>query len=321
MDISVFGRTDDSLIEQCCGVWQRSVTASRVAPHRETLEEFAKHLRFTFPGERDLVAAVIESGQVLGVARIFFPERDNASLCWLELQVDPVCRGRGVGTALVTWAEATARTEHRSVLLADVFAPPEERETHRDRRFAERHGFALANVEIARQLDLPLPPERLDSLEETVTPAVGDSYDIQVHLNGVPEKLRQSLCDCSNRLALDAPTGGVDFEPESMTPGDYAEFLEHEIDTGANRLTALAVETGTGVVAAYSDVALLPATPRPATSGDPRAPRAPGAPPQDGGKTRQHEGAAANRPAAQADRHVQCGAVPVDGPDQRRPGL
>ena len=256
MDISVFDRTDDALVEQCWGVWQRSVTASRVVPHRETLEEFAQHLRFTFPGERDVVAAALESGQVLGVLRIFFPERDNTSLCWLELHVDPARRGQGVGSALLTWAEETARTEGRAVLLADVFTPPEARETHRDRRFAERHGFATANVEIARQLELPVPPERLDSLEEAARAGVGDGYDIQVHLNGVPPALRQSLCDCSNRLGLDAPTGDIDFEPESMTPEDYVKFLAHETGTGAKRLTAVAVERGTNVVAAYSDIAL-----------------------------------------------------------------
>lgn len=256
MDISVFDRADDALVEQCWGVWQRSTAASQVAPHRDTLDEFAKHLRFTFPGEHDLVAAAIESGRVLGVARVFVPERDNTSLCWAELQVDPTHRGRGVGSALLGWLEEAARAEGRSVLLTELFARPEERETRRDRRFAERHGFALANVEISRHLELPLPPERLEALEESARSAVGDRYDIQVHRNGVPEELRQSLCDCSNRLALDAPTGDVDFEAESMTPDDYAVFIEHETSTGANRLTAVAVERGTGVVAAYSDIAL-----------------------------------------------------------------
>ncbi|MGN6750981.1 MAG: GNAT family N-acetyltransferase [Intrasporangium sp.] len=256
MDICLLDRTDDALVEQCWGVWQRSTAASRVAPHRETLEEFAKHLRFTFPGEHDLVPAALESGQVLGLARVFFPERDNRTLCWAELQVDPAHRGRGVGTALLDWIEQAARRDGRSTVLAELFARPEERETHRDRRFAERHGFTLANVEISRQLDLPVPPERLEALEQSARADHGDRYDIQVHLNGVPEELRQSLCDCSNRLGLDAPTGDVDFEPESMTPADYAEFLDHERSTGANRLTALAVERGTGVVAAYSDIAL-----------------------------------------------------------------
>ncbi|HET8596091.1 MAG TPA: GNAT family N-acetyltransferase [Intrasporangium sp.] len=256
MDITVLDRTDDGLVEQCWGVWQRSQTASRVAPHRETLEEFAQHLRFTFPGERDVVMAVIEQGSVLGLTRVFFPERDNLTVCWAELHVDPVHRGRGVGSALLARVEEAARAEGRSTLLVDVFARPEERETHPDRLFAQQRGFTVAIVEIVRHLELPVPPERLEALEEAARAAVGDRYEIQVHHNGVPEELRQSLCDCSNRLALDAPTGDVDFEPESMTPADYAEFLEHEMATGASRLTALAVERSTGVVAAYSDIAL-----------------------------------------------------------------
>ncbi|MDN5795813.1 MAG: GNAT family N-acetyltransferase [Intrasporangium sp.] len=256
MDISVIDRTDDALVEQCWGVCQRSAAASRVAPHRYALEEFAKDLRFTFPGEHDLIAAARESGRVLGLARVWFPERDNTTLCWAELQVDPVDRGRGVGSALLGWLEEAAVAAGRPVLLLDAFARPEERATDRDRRFVESHGFTLANVEVVRHLELPVPPERLEALEDSARSAVGGAYEVQVYLNGVPEELRQSLCDCSNRLALDAPTGEVDFEAESMTPADYAELLEHERGTGANRLTTLAVERGTGVVAAYTDLVL-----------------------------------------------------------------
>ncbi|WP_347353875.1 GNAT family N-acetyltransferase [Intrasporangium sp.] len=257
MQITGIDRADDSLVEQCWGVWDRSSAASRVVPHRYSLEEFAKEVRFTFPGEHDLLTVALGSGRVLGLARVWFPERDNQTLCWAELQVDPAHRGRGVGAALLRRLEDAARDEGRSLLLLDAFVRPEERETGRARRFAERRGFTLSNVEIVRHLELPVPPERLDALEESARSAVGSAYDVQVYLDdGVPEALRQSLCDCSNRLALDAPSGEVDFEAESMTPADYAELLEHERDTGGRRLTALAVERATGVVAAYTALAL-----------------------------------------------------------------
>ena len=62
------------------------------------------------------------------------------------------------------------------------------------------------------------------------------------------------MCDASNRLILDAPTGDVEFEPESMTVEDYQTMLDHQRDTGRTMITTVAVHRETGVVAAYTDL-------------------------------------------------------------------
>ena len=77
-----------------------------------------------------------------------------------------------------------------------------------------------------------------------------------VHVDGVPEELRQGVCDASNRLILDAPTGDVEFEPESMTVEDYQTMLDHLRDTGRTVITTVAVHRETGVVAAYTDLSV-----------------------------------------------------------------
>jgi len=85
---------------------------------------------------------------------------------------------------------------------------------------------------------------------------VGDSYELSVHVNGVPPELRQGVCDASNRLILDAPTGDVDFEPESMTVEDYQVLLDQQRDAGRTLITTVALHRETGVVAAYTDLVL-----------------------------------------------------------------
>lgn len=256
MEIIRLDLDDDGFVEQLWGVWQRSVAASRVQPQRQTLDEFSQELRYSFPGEHSVLAVAVEGGRVLGGLRLGMPLRDNLDKCWAEIQVDPEQRRRGVGGGLVEWTEQAAKEAGRSLVLFDVFVPLGERDTHGARRFGQAHGYSLASVEIVRRLELPVPAGLLDRHDAAATSARDGRYDVSAHVNGVPPEHRQSLCDASNRLGVDAPTGDVDFEPESMKPEDYQHLLDHEAATGSTRLTAVAVERGTGVVAAYSDIVL-----------------------------------------------------------------
>ena len=57
----------------------------------------------------------------------------------------------------------------------------------------------------------------------------------------MPEHLQQSLCSVMNQLAVDAPTGDIEFEEESLTPARYEEYLEVFRQQGRARLTTVAV--------------------------------------------------------------------------------
>jgi GNAT superfamily N-acetyltransferase len=115
-------------------------------------------------------------------------------------------------------------------------------------------GYAVSSVEIVRSLPLPVDPGLLDRHRQRAIAAMGDAYELSVHVNGVPHELRQGVCDASNRLILDAPTGEVEFEPESMTVEDYQTTLDQQRAAGRTLITAVAVHRGTGVVAAYTDL-------------------------------------------------------------------
>ena len=114
----------------------------------------------------------------------------------------------------------------------------------------------MSSVEIVRSLPLPVDPDLLTRHRERAGAAMSDAYELSVHVDGVPQELRQGVCDASNRLILDAPTGDVEFEPESMTVEDYQTMLDHQRDTGRTIITTVAVHRETGVVAAYTDLSL-----------------------------------------------------------------
>ncbi|MEP7331636.1 MAG: GNAT family N-acetyltransferase [Terracoccus sp.] len=255
MEIISLDRDDDVMIKAVFGVITRSEIASRVRPIERTLEEYTSMIRFQFPGEHDESAVAVVDGSPVGLAQVFFPDRDNLEKCWFDLEVDPQHRGRGVGSALLEWLEERGRAGGRSMVLGEVCVPVGERQSHPDREFALRRGYAVSSVEIVRSLPLPVDPALLERERQRVA-AKTDGYDLSVHVGGVPNELRQGVCDCANRLILDAPTGDVEFEPESQTVDDYQTMLGHLAELSRTLVTTVAVHRESGVVAAYTDLAL-----------------------------------------------------------------
>ena len=256
MDIIPLDRDDDVMVKSLYGIATRVDAVSRVHPVQRTAEEFAAWLRFDFPGERMEAAVVVVDGSPVGWSQLYLPERENLDKCWTELRVDPEHRGNGYGSALLDWSETQARAGERSMLLAEVHVPQGARESHADRAFAERRGYHVASTEIVRSLPLPVDGDLLDRERRRAAEAMGEAYEVRVFTGGVPEELRQGVCDASNRLILDAPTGDVDFDPESQTVEDYQTMLDHQRDTGRTVITAVAVHRETGVVAAYTDLSV-----------------------------------------------------------------
>ena len=77
-----------------------------------------------------------------------------------------------------------------------------------------------------RHLELPVADDLLDRHAEQRVRAGRTTYRLETHVGGVPEHLQQSLCSVMNQLAVDAPTGDIEFEEESLTPARYEEYLE-----------------------------------------------------------------------------------------------
>ena len=255
MEIIPLDRDDDVMLKELYGVAVRSEAVSRVQPIRRSPEEFVKQVRFDFPGEREEGVVALVDGTPVGWLRVTFPERENLDKSWFHIDVDPQHRSNGVGSALVEWCGQRARAAGRAMLLAEVFVPVGDRDSHPDREFALKRGYSVSSVEIVRSLRLPVDPDVVAREKARSAAAMGDEYAVSVYVDGVPPELRQGVCDASNRLILDAPTGDIEFEPESMTVEDLDTMLEHLRDTGRTILTAVAVHRESGVVAAYTDLA------------------------------------------------------------------
>lgn len=219
------------------------------------VDDVVAMVRADDPEERMLPFVAEVDGRVVGSGIVFVPLLDNRDKAYGQLVVAPEARGRGVGDLLVEHLVGLARGEGRSLLLVEGNLPPGHGPDHPVRRFAERHGFRVANQEVRRYLDLPVPQDRLRTWQsEAASHHAG--YDIRTYEGVVPPQLRASLVELLNQLAVDAPTGEVDFEAGGGTVETYVEQIDRISASGRRVYETVAVRGG--AVVAHSTLSAPP---------------------------------------------------------------
>lgn len=207
------------------------------------------------PEERFLPFVAEADGSTVGSGIVFVPLLDNLEKAYGQLVVAPESRGRGVGDRLVEHVLDLARGEGRSLLLLESNLPPGHDAGHPVRRFAERHGFRLSNQEVRRYLQLPVPDEQLQAWAQEAA-AHHPGYELATYEGAVPPELRASLVELRNQLAVDAPTGEVDFEAGGSTVATYLENVERVTESGRRVYETVAVLDGE--VVAHSTLSAPP---------------------------------------------------------------
>lgn len=214
--------------------------------------------------EKDMVAELTEpddaedphafgafdaDGRLLGGSLLFIPLLDNLTMAFVGAFVSPAEQGKGVGSALVEHVLEQVRSAGRTKVLAEASYGFEHRDDHRSRRFAERHGFVLASTEVSRRLDLPIAETQLQAWMDEAAPH-HEAYRVETFVDHVPDALLPSLCHVLNQLALDAPTGSIDFEAEQSTPQVRRQHDARNKKIGLRRYDTVAIDASGDVVAA-----------------------------------------------------------------------
>jgi GNAT superfamily N-acetyltransferase len=231
---------DDRLMHRWHDITEAADTFERPWASQWSFEEMTVAVRMHDEAMRWMLVGAFDGEEMVGAGFLQLPQLDNTDKVYGGVFVEPVLRGRGIGSALVEHAVATLRVEGRSVLIMESGIPGSEREDHPYARFAFKHGFSLANVEVHRVLDLPLDTSEIEAMRaEAAAHHVG--YDIRTFEDEIPEDLLPSYVNLLNQLALDAPTGEIDFEAEAFTPEIYLKHAEKTRRQGRHRLTTLAI--------------------------------------------------------------------------------
>lgn len=241
--------SDDALLREAYEVHRRAQLAGREGMPFWSLEEMSGEFRSADPGERlAVLGAHAGDGALLALGYVWLPLLDNVDKAWVGLDVDPAYQRRGIGGQLAQALLDLCRAEGRREVVAELKIPFAERETHGYRRFAERHGATLANVEVVRHLALPVPDEHLDAWEALAAERAS-GYTVATHVDVVPDDLVPSLCVLLAQLGVDAPTGTVEWEEEVMTPERFTHLRAELVASGRTMLETVALTPGRQVVA------------------------------------------------------------------------
>ena len=257
MDIRQLDVFDDTKFERFHTVMQRAEAFERPHHSSSSLDEAKQELRRQDPTERGEAWVACDNEVVVAGVTLWFPQLDNLSKCWGSLGVDPDHRRRGIGSALVQHTVLRMTQESRTVMLTEAAYPFGQREDHAYRRFAQDNGFTIAIDEILRILPLPVDPALLQSLVDEAAPH-HSAYRIESFVEDLPDDLLPSYCELRNQLSVDAPSGHVEFEAESMSPALFLEKVAKDKEIGRTMLVTVAIDT-TDAVVAYSELALSPA--------------------------------------------------------------
>ena len=240
--------TDDVVMREFYDLNRRAELVGRLdAPFWE-FAEFLGAFRSANSGARQDLFAAYDGDRMVGNAAMRSFLKDNTDKAWFHLNVDVSARRRGIGRALAERVELTAKEDGRSLILADAVLPFADRDGHAYRRFAEACGYELANYEVVRHLVLPVPDEWIQEwIDEAASLHVG--YTVETYVGAVPDDLVESLCVLLGQLAVDAPTGAVDFEEEAVTVQRYAEMGATTAAMGRVRYETVALTADREVVA------------------------------------------------------------------------
>jgi len=239
---------DDAVMREFYDVNRRAQLHGRPhAPFWE-FEEFLGGFRSPDSGERQELVAAYDGDRMVGNAVMWSFLLDNRDKCFFSVSVDVADRRRGIGRALVQRLEQIAKEDGRSQILSDAILPFDDRDDHAYRRFGEACGYRLFHSEIVRHLPLPVPDDRISAWLDEAEPHHAD-YRLETYVDAVPDDLVESLCLLLGQLAVDAPSGSVEFEEEAITPQRYAEMGATTAAMGRARYETVALTPDRQVVA------------------------------------------------------------------------
>jgi len=220
--------------------------ATVMVRHQEETESWTCY--GAFEGEAAEQDAGLDAASMVGAGFMMLPLLDNTRFAWLAVNVEPERRNQGIGSALADHLVEMARAEGRTRLMCEMNLAFADRESHPYRQFAEKRGFTLANTEVRRSLPLPVSDEQIQTWIDASAPH-HTVYRIETFTGEVPEQFLPSLVDTHNQLALDAPTGELEFEAEAMTVEAYRDRMVKLEEMGRKVYETVAISPDGDVVA------------------------------------------------------------------------
>ena len=244
-------RTDDDRLAAC-----HQITVSGHAEDDPNVPEvswrrFQAWWRYGFASEPvETWLATEDDGQPAGCYLLWLPERENRQNAFISLTVARARRRQGAGTVLVGHAAARAEQAGRTLLMSDtrVGAP--------GTAFAEARGARAGLQEVRRVLDVDagLLAKAAGLRASAEQHAAG--YSLRSWSGMTPADLLEQACALHNAME-DAPHDDS-FEPLRWDPDRLRKEEQQDIEAGLRLNSVAALATGSGGMAALTQVYVDP---------------------------------------------------------------
>jgi GNAT superfamily N-acetyltransferase len=180
-------------------------------PGWQRVERRALALDSRGPIEHQCVVARIGE-RVVGIADIEMFRRENRHVAVTDVRVLPAWRRRGVGSALIAFAERTAARASRTELGGPDESPTREDYVDCAGPFARRLGFEPAQRIVHRRLSVPLPAEHEEALLRH--PKASPTGYTLLTFERWPDEYFEDRCELGRRMSTDAPVGDLELDEE-----------------------------------------------------------------------------------------------------------
>ncbi|WDF32684.1 GNAT family N-acetyltransferase [Arthrobacter agilis] len=215
------------------------------------------------PDREHLLSVARSGGRIVATARASLPLRDNVETAYLQIDVLPEHRRRGIATALLRFVEGHLRERARSTIMswsdarADAgglgagvggvpdLAPPTGAGGYPAAdgaaRFALGHGFEL--VQVDRQSVLHLAAVRsgggraaLRGQESAARAKAAGTYELVQWADRCPEGLVEDYSLLRRRMSTDPPLGGFVQQEELWDEGRVRREEARSLAAGTSTL-------------------------------------------------------------------------------------
>lgn len=221
-------------------------------------------------------------GRIVGRGILSWQAEEGATASWVDVEVLPEHRRRGIGTALADHLSAIALASGRPTLQSDAIhtRPGTGRRVEPPTgfgwlsaddpgaRFLLGRGYRLEQVARISALRLPVDPALLAEQRAAAQAAAGDDYRVVAWTGPTPAERVADIVTLKTRMSTDAPSADLDLSEERWDAGRVARWDRKLADSGRERLTVAAEHVPTGRLAGFNELYLPADRARPVSQED-----------------------------------------------------
>ena len=205
--------------------------------------------------DRCVGLVAVEDGEVVSAGRLDIPISDNTHLCEALILTHPERLRRGGGRALAVEIERRARELGRSTLTAHSEELPGEEGRSASRGFGAAMGFVAEQIEVRRDIALPLDPAVVSGLAAVAAEHAAD-YDLRTWRDVVPDDLVEDQAHLHRRMSTDVPMAGMDWQEEEWDAARVRREEQLVREMGRSCFAAAAIHRSTGRSVAYTTMGI-----------------------------------------------------------------